>query len=761
MSGAGRELALGARLALAGGRGAWTRVAMTAVGVGLGVALLLFAASVPQLVAARDERTTARDDLSMTGTDLRRGADTLLVAFADTDFRDVRVRGRVLQPEGPRAPVPPGVGRLPGPGELVVSPRLRGLLTSPEGALLRARLDARIVGTIADAGLEGPGEYVYYAGADDLRHGGNGVHRIDRFGSPDGGDGLHPVLRLLVVIAFAVLLLPVLVFIGAAVRFGGEDRDRRLAALRLVGADSRMVRRIAAGEALLGALLGLAAGGAIFLFARRFAERVTLSELSAFTADVRPSAPLAVLIAVAVPAAAVAVTQLALRSIAIEPLGVVRRAQPRRRRVWWRLLPPLAGIGLLVPLLGVEAGATFDELQVAAGVVLLLIGVTAILPWLVEAVVHRLGRGGGVAWQLATRRLQLDSGLSARVVSGIAVAVAGAIALQTLFSGVERSYTTATGADLDRAQAFGTLEPGRDGPHAGALAARLRTIDGVTSVVALDQANVEKRQRDGGAHITSLTVADCRTLRELAVLRRCADGDAFAVRGAPGAPRAGDRVRVGGRIGWTVPPDAPTVRPRQDPAGGAMSGVLLTPKAAAGLELPQRSIALYTGLDPARPDAIEHVRNATALVDPRGEVMRLTATRADRDFANIRRGLFVGAVAVLLLIGASMLVNALEQLRERRRLLAALVAFGTPRTTLGWSVFWQTAVPVALGLALAVVTGAALGALLLTLVGEPLRVNLVAIAGMTAIGAAVVLLVTVASLPLLWRLMRPDGLRTE
>lgn len=35
------------------------------------------------------------------------------------------------------------------------------------------------------------------------------------------------------------------------------------------------------------------------------------------------------------------------------------------------------------------------------------------------------------------------------------------------------------------------------------------------------------------------------------------------------------------------------------------------------------------------------------------------------------------------------------------------------------------------------------------------------VAAMTGTGGAVILLVTALSLPALWRLMRPDGLRTE
>jgi predicted lysophospholipase L1 biosynthesis ABC-type transport system permease subunit len=123
--------------------------------------------------------------------------------------------------------------------------------------------------------------------------------------------------------------------------------------------------------------------------------------------------------------------------------------------------------------------------------------------------------------------------------------------------------------------------------------------------------------------------------------------------------------------------------------------------------------------------------------------------------------MLIGASIVIGLIGLSLLLTALEQLRERRRLLAVLVAFGTRRSTLSWSVLWQSAVPVALGLVIAVVTGIALGAVLLRILGTDVHVAWEDVAAMTGVGAAVVLLVTAVSLPVLWKTMRPEGLRTE
>jgi len=161
------------------------------------------------------------------------------------------------------------------------------------------------------------------------------------------------------------------------------------------------------------------------------------------------------------------------------------------------------------------------------------------------------------------------------------------------------------------------------------------------------------------------------------------------------------------------------------------------------------------------PDASDYARNAAARLDPLSYVYTLAASEQAKQFRSIRTGLFVGATCVLLLIGASLLVSQLEQLRERKKLLSSLVAFGTRRRTLSLSVLWQTAIPIALGLLLASVVGLTLGAVLLKMVDVTVTVDWASVLSMTAIGAGVVLAVTLLSLPPLLRLMRPDGLRTE
>ncbi|GGW82063.1 ABC transporter permease [Streptomyces caelestis] len=773
-----RDLGVGIRFAFASGREGRARMLLTAVGVGLGVALLLLSTAIPNALTVRHDREEARTDLTYTTfseSRLPKTDATLLVGEAGTAFRDKEVRGRELQPEGPKAPLPPGVSRFPGVGEMVVSPALKRLLESGEGKLLRERLPERIVGTIAEPGLIGAQELAFYRGADNLvvKEDYGLVERIDRFGAGvKPSEETDPVLALLALVVFLVLLMPVGVFIAAAVRFGGERRDRRLAALRLVGSDSRMTRRIAAGEALAGSVAGLAFGTVFFLIVRDLAGSVDLFDVSVFPSYLTPSPLLALLVAVAVPAAAVLVTLFALRGVVIEPLGVVRTAKPPRRRLWWRLLLPLGGLGLLYPMIGKDRySKDFNQYQVTGGVLLLLVGVTALLPWVVERVVNRLG-SGGVAWQLAIRRLQLSSGTAARTVNGIAVAVAGAIALQMLFSGLQGQYTKHTTNDLTRAQMHVTLP---DEVRLARAAADFKATRGVAKVYAFDEGYVSDRRRFA-ENTARVTIAGCASLREVASFPSCKDGDVFAVRGGNDEEGVTDLSKPGTKLWfdalddpgahhrptpWAVPADVKQARAIADPSGYKRGGLLLTPGALPSGAAHGLLGEIYLALDQGLATAPEYTRNTARRLGLPTDPVMLVSSKRDDTYASIRTGLFVGAACVLALIGASLLVSQLEQLRERRKLLSSLIAFGTRRRTLCLSVLWQTAIPIGLGLALATAIGLTLGAALLKMTDKPVGADWASVLSMTGIATAVVLLVTVLSLPPLLRLMRPDGLRTE
>ncbi|MEV5383641.1 FtsX-like permease family protein [Streptomyces sp. NPDC052721] len=769
-----RALGFGARLALTGGRDGAVRTALMAVGVGLGVAVLLLAASVPTARHHRDERIHHRIDTNLDDRVIKPSAGTVLVSDIDTVFRDKEIRGRMVQPEGSVAPLPPGVQRYPRPGEMVVSPALRKLLAAPGSELLRERLAHPIAGEVGDRGLLGPGEYVFYLGGDHMVDGVAGTRRLDHFGKVYPKKPLSPDLALLGIAGIVVLLVPVGVFIAAAVRFGGEHRDRRLAALRLVGADRRMTAGIAAGEAVLSTAIGIVLGAILFMAGRQFIGLADVQGLSVFPEDLTPQPLLAVLTVVAVLTLSLVVTRLAMNKVAVEPLGVVRRSGGATRRLWWRIAVPLLGLVLLRTSVrnASDLHDTAGVVLVVAGMLALLVGVTTVLPWAVERLTGLCGGFGPLSWQLAVRRLQLSGEAATRTVNGIAVAVAGAVALQTLFTGIAQTPADSTPRAAHSASAPRT--------HVGVARLDDRKGDveryvpvfaatsGVQQAVGFGELSVSTP--DGGFPQT-VRIADCAQLRLLASLPGCSAGDAFLVAppGTGGAHdmttwKAGTTLRIGADgPRWTTPPITATARATSaDPQGVFPERMLLATPEAAGPTAIAHAVSTvgvtYTDTD---RDVQDRIRTTAARLDPSFTVGFPGQPQGDPALGGIKRALLAGVTVVLLLIAASMLLGALEQLRDRARVLAVLVAFGTRRRTLGGSVLWQTVLPVALGLLVAGLVGTALGGTLLGLVGKPAAYDWSTLLAIAGLGAATAVVVTLLTLPTLWRSTRPEGLRHE
>jgi hypothetical protein len=749
------DLVLGMRLALGGGgaRTAVVRLALTAAGVGLGVAVLLTATSVPHLLGAREERAAARAAFEDAGP--VPGIDPVYVVGRSDEFRGRGLQGLLVQPTGPRTPAFPGVDRLPTSGEAVLSPALADLLASPEGEELRPRFPQYVIGTIGDAGLTGPNELYFYLGSTTAAAQQNAVAVSRVGGASTGHRDLTPLELLLVVLGATTCLVPVFVFVVTSTRLAAASRDRRLAALRLVGADRGQIGRIAAGEALLGAVAGLVVGVALFLLVRVLVPAITVSAFRGgiFGGDVVPDWRLGAPVVVLLPVLACVVAVFALRRVVIEPLGVVRRGTRVRRTLWWRVLPAVVGSVLLVARWESTATDARDT-AVVTGVVLILVAVPLVLPWLVERIAGRL-RGGSPAWLLAVRRLQLDGATAARLVSGIAVVLAGSIALQGVYARAEIDQPDQGTVRLMGSNFASSLTDVR------AFTAALRELPGARDAPVATHGRLVNA---AGAE-TSLILGSCAELRAEGASGDCRDGDVFAV-GTPAAdayhPAPGDRTWFEGarRADPDIPPQwtVPVDRFREVP-GGRSAALLVTPAAMATAT----SVGLTSNvtIHAAGPDLVEQVRNAVGQLGWNGVVYSL-GTGRDGTYALITRVLSVGSILVLLLAAGSLMIAAWEQLRERRRSLAALMANGVGRGVLARSLLWQMAIPVAVAVVVAVLAGLVLDWLLLTLVvHRPMVVDVPTILVLTATAAVAVLGVTAVTLPALWRTTSLENLREE
>lgn len=758
------DLLIGVRLAVGGGRTSVARLVLSTVGIGIAVAVLLLASSVKPMIDARYERVAA----SQTGGERTDGVDPLWYMSHGTDFGKQSISVAYVWPSGPTAPVPPGIPSLPADGEMYVTPALADLLAQPENDQLRERFPYHTAGVIAPSAVIEPGHARAYVGAGpELKGHGEQVYG---FGSGRPLDRpLDPGLLLLLLLGSVALLVPVFIFVASSTRIAGAERDRRLSALRLVGADSVQVRRIAAAESLVSAVAGLVFGAGLFLAGRQLAEGVRLMDVSVYPADMVPVWWMVVLIVLAIPVLAVFTAQFALRRTIIEPLSVVRFSKPVRRRMAWRFATVGLGVALLLAADGLSSNSQLWSYVIATGATLVLIGVPLLLPWVVERTVSVL-RGGPSSWQLAIRRLQLDSGTSARVVGGVAVVLAGAIALQSVLMSLSVRYDVPPELGSFELQTSATVI---GTPEAiDAVAERLRRADPAPAVSRFRDAQVQFS--DSGS-TTTVRVVDCETIERQLRIADCADGQVFL---HPGAEELADGFTPGrvlttvyydhqeGREKsygtWTVPP----VRRVLEYWPSTMYWTLVTTPHSGPAAPPPVSKNAGLTIDMTAVGVQERVRTAVTLSrwdaqfsyggyieyeDPNQQM-----------FVTARRGLLIGSLFTLLLAGTSLLVLALEHIRERRRPLAILAASGVPTGALARSLLWQIAVPIGLGMALAVAIGVVLAALVMRLAGtSELVIDWAGVATMSLAAVVLGLLVSLVTMPFLRGATRLSSMRTE
>ena len=267
---------LGLRLALHSGREAFTRLLLTTVAVALGVAVLLgvlaefhaFQADAKRSCWECTQGAARPDTLSTLAPKARAGRGELWNYSVDY-FEGRTIERLDVAALGPGAPVPPGVSRLPGPGQYDVSPALAALLRTVPAGELGDRFPGSRAGTLGQAALSGPDElavYVGYRPAALVTL--PGTRLVTTIGTAPGPEVFTPFFRYAFGVGVLAVLFPVLILIGTATRLAAARREERFAALRLAGATPRDISVIASVDSVVSALAGAILGIGVFLAVR-------------------------------------------------------------------------------------------------------------------------------------------------------------------------------------------------------------------------------------------------------------------------------------------------------------------------------------------------------------------------------------------------------------------------------------------------------------------------------------------------------------
>ncbi|MEV0491766.1 FtsX-like permease family protein [Streptomyces atratus] len=693
---------LGLRLTLSGGREAAARLAVVAAAVALGVGMLL------SILAAINATATQNSRNAWLNTGTGKSASGQSVAKADTDplwwllradHFDGKTIGRVdVAATGPNSPVPPGLSRLPGPGEFYASPALSKILHSTPAAELADRYPGHQVGTVGKAALPGPDSLVVVIGhsPDQLakQHDATRVTSITTV-TPSSCDGTNCRVRtgidsrgikLILSVAGTALIFPVLILIGTATRLAAARREQRFAAMRLVGATPRQISMISAVESTVAAVIGTAVGFGLFYLFRTQLAAVNLTRTPYFASDLTLGTSNVLLVSVAVPVGAAIAARIALRRVQVSPLGVTRRVTPRPPRVY-RVIPLVAGIAELSYTIGRVPRSTNGQIWVfVPGILLVLTGLVIAGPWLTMAGARVLARHTSrPALLVAGRRLADDPKAGFRAVSGLVLALCVTSAAVGIIGSLnaERSIpqagrTVAGALDAHYGQGFNRTtgrQIGRVPPLSKAALGDLNSVPGVKGVLMihtnpLGTTDPAHRGPQGSAPPPVAGLASCTELAKMPAHSACASG-----------AEAASVTQNYGSFGTYYWEHWPTAWP----AAGISAQRLA--------RLPVQEIVVATN---GSTSAIERARTILANTYPDQDVPWTVGEAHAESGAQLAGYQQLANVVILVgfpIAGCSLAVSVAGGLRDRKRPFSLLRLTGTQLGVLRRVVLLESAVP--------------------------------------------------------------------
>ena len=386
----------------------WRRVAVpTAAFVAL--LAMLTGAGVLSLLGREADRVEGR----LTLPSQTPAPTDLWVIDAADDWDGTQFGTYWVGPADDAAPVlPPGLDRLPEPGEAAVSPGLDRLIRREPG--LAARYPNRFV--FGTDGLRSGDELLAFLRLPpDFDTTSYRLLRIRAFGTPatntphyELGTNIYDIRRQESWSSVSgFLLLPALLTLVVGVAAASATRDRRFALLRSIGTSGPTLARLAVVETLVLAAPGLLGAAAAWLVLAPRVARLPLVNRHIVPGDLAIPLPavLAILLGGTVATAAAALAVVALRHR--QGVAAPRPVPPGTTPSLVRLVPMVVAWSLGV--LGVVFGMTIGRILIYAGFALAIVAVPVFIPLMVQTAGGRLGKSRSVPAALAGRRMGWDT----------------------------------------------------------------------------------------------------------------------------------------------------------------------------------------------------------------------------------------------------------------------------------------------------------------------------------------------------------------
>ena len=398
--------------------------------------------------------------------------------------------------------------KTPGPGEYYLSRALADAVAQypDDNILARFGKNTKYLGVLPSEYTASPDALMIVRGAsaeevaasDDVAKAQGqasyfaNVYRTDANGLKSN-IGLDPISIIIFGVGGAILLFPIVIFVSVATQLGAAQREKRYAALRLIGATKRQVTRILLLESLLASVAGVVIGLGAFWLLQMPLQQFKMDGMRFNPGDLALTAGQYALIIGLTLGLTTFVNWRRMRRAQISPLGVSRSIEKVKKLRGWRALVPALGIAIFVWLsskpgldwLTANKESAMPILLLMAALLLVMFGLILAGGWLtnkLSLLAARWANNGSML--IAGKRTAVHSRTVFRGVSGVVLALFAGSFYLTATSGIENLNIQAIKDNGYSQLKHGTAAViGRSLP--GDMAKRLQQESYVTSVATV------------------------------------------------------------------------------------------------------------------------------------------------------------------------------------------------------------------------------------------------------------------------------------
>lgn len=237
---------------------------------------------------------------------------------------------------------------------------------------------------------------------------------------------------VLALIACALVVPSIVTLASSAAVLGARGRERRLAALRLLGLSSNDVTRMSLIDTAVQAAIGIAIGLVGYLVSLPAWSALEMQAMPLEAGEMLLPWYLVAGVCALVLALGLASASWGLRQVRISPLGVARRTRRPALKSWRIVVFVVLLVGGPIALANLELGRAFVGYAVLVAVMLaMIVGLNVASPWMLQQIARLFAQLPSPSMMWAARRIQADPKTTWQRVSGIALLslIGGYIAL--------------------------------------------------------------------------------------------------------------------------------------------------------------------------------------------------------------------------------------------------------------------------------------------------------------------------------------------